>query len=114
MSSWKLWHYFEALTIKVLTNQPLNVIFGNKDNSERISKWAIELLEYVVDFEKRSAIKSQVLADFVAEWMEPSSVTEGKVPETPWVVYCDGARGQRGSKQQRYSFHLRELSCATQ
>jgi ribonuclease HI len=51
----------------------------------------MELSEYVVDFEKRNAIKSQVLADFVAEWTEPRSVIEGKVPETPWVVYCDGA-----------------------
>jgi ribonuclease HI len=42
----------------VLTNQSLNDIFGNRDNSSRISKWAIELLEYVVNFEKRSVIKS--------------------------------------------------------
>jgi hypothetical protein len=49
------------------------------------------LSEYVVDFKKRSAIKSQVLADFVTEWMEPSSTADGEVPETPWVVYCDGA-----------------------
>jgi hypothetical protein len=67
MSSRKLRHYFEAHIIKVLTNQPLNDIFGNRDSSKRISKWAMELSEYVIDFEKRSAIKSQVLADFVVE-----------------------------------------------
>jgi hypothetical protein len=66
MSSRKLWHYFKAHTIKVLTNQPLNDIFGNRDSSRRISKWAMELSECVIKFEKRSAIKSQVLADFVA------------------------------------------------
>jgi hypothetical protein len=38
MSSWKLRHYFEAHTIKVLTNQKLNDIFGNRDSSKRISK----------------------------------------------------------------------------
>jgi hypothetical protein len=54
------------------------------------------LLEYVIDFEKHSAIKSQVLVDFVAEWMEPSSVIEGEVPETPWVVYCDSLGGNGG------------------
>jgi hypothetical protein len=43
MSARKLRHYFEAHTIKVLTNQPLNDIFGNRDSSGRISKWAIEL-----------------------------------------------------------------------
>jgi hypothetical protein len=67
MSSRKLRHYFETHIIKVLTNQPLNDIFGNRDNSKRISKWAMELSEYAIDFEKRSAIKSQVLADFVVE-----------------------------------------------
>jgi hypothetical protein len=61
MSAHKLRHYFEAHTIKVLTNQPLNDIFGNRDSSGRISKWAAELLEHVVDIEKRSAIKSQIL-----------------------------------------------------
>jgi hypothetical protein len=45
----------------------------------------------VVDFEKRSAIKSQVLADFIADWMEPSSYTEGPVTNMPWQLYCDGA-----------------------
>jgi hypothetical protein len=98
MSSQKLRHYFEAHTIKVLTNLSLNDIFSNRDSSERTSKWAMELSEYIIDFEKRSAIKSQVLADFVAEWMEPGSATEGEVPETPWVVYYDGAWGSTGAR----------------
>jgi ribonuclease HI len=48
-------------------------------------------------FEKLSAIKSQILADFVAEWTEPGSATEGAVPESPWLVYCDGAWGTIGA-----------------
>jgi hypothetical protein len=58
----------------------------------------MELLEYVIDFKKCSAIKSQVLADFVAEWMEPGSMIEGEVPKTPWVAYCNGAWGATGAK----------------
>jgi hypothetical protein len=50
-----------SATIKVLTNQPLNDIFSNKDSIGQISKWVIELSEYVVNFEERSAIKSQIL-----------------------------------------------------
>jgi hypothetical protein len=42
-SARKLRHYFEVHTIKVLINQPLNDIFGNRDCSRRISKWALEL-----------------------------------------------------------------------
>jgi hypothetical protein len=91
MSTRKLQHYFKVHTIKVLTNQPLNDIFGNKDRFGRISKWAMELSEYIIDFEKHSVIKSQVLADVVAEWTQPESTIEGDVPESPWLVYCDGA-----------------------
>jgi hypothetical protein len=113
MSSRKLRYYFEEHTIKILTNQPLNNIFGNRDSSIRISKWAMELSEYVIDFEKCNAIKSQVLADSMAEWAEPCSAIEGEVPETLWVVYCDRAWGQQGLEQQLYSIHLRGLSCVT-
>jgi hypothetical protein len=52
MSARKLQHYFEAHTINVLISQPLNGIFSNRDSFGRISIWAIELSEYVVDFEK--------------------------------------------------------------
>jgi hypothetical protein len=67
MSASKLRHYFEAHTVRVLTNQPLKDIFKNRDSLGRIGKWAMELLKHVIDFEKRSAIKSQVLADFIAD-----------------------------------------------
>jgi hypothetical protein len=42
MSARKLGHYFEVHTMKVLTNQPLNDIFGNRDSSGRTSKWAMQ------------------------------------------------------------------------
>jgi hypothetical protein len=53
MSARKLQHYFDAHTIKVLTNQLLNGIFGNRDSYDRISKWVMEQSEYVVDFKKK-------------------------------------------------------------
>jgi ribonuclease HI len=97
-SARKLRHYFKAHTIKVITIQLLNIIFSNRDSFGRIRKWAMELLEYVVDFEKRSVIKSQILADFMAEWMVPSSQIEGIVPESPWLRCCDGAWGSAGAR----------------
>jgi hypothetical protein len=57
-SARKLQYYFEAHAIKVLTNQPTNDIFSNRDRSGRISKWTMELSEHIVDFEKHGAIKS--------------------------------------------------------
>jgi hypothetical protein len=56
----------------------------------------MELSEHVVDFEKHNAIKSQILVDFMAEWMEPGSKIEEAVLESQWLVYCDRAWGSRG------------------
>jgi hypothetical protein len=91
MSARKLQHYFEAHRVRVLTNQSLNDICGNHNSSARIGKWAMELSDHVIDFEKRRAIKSQVFTDFIVDWTEPSSYTEGIVIHTSWQVYCDRA-----------------------
>jgi hypothetical protein len=70
-------------------------VFANKEASTRIIKWGAELSEYTVDFERRSAIKSQVLADFVVDWTSP---THNLSEETlaPWVVQCVGAWCHKG------------------
>jgi ribonuclease HI len=68
MSARKSRHYFEDHRVRVLMNQPLNDIFRNRDSSGRIEKWAMELLEHVIELEKRSAIESQDLTDFIADW----------------------------------------------
>jgi hypothetical protein len=94
MATRKLRHYFEAHKVTVLTDQPLNDLFINKEASSRIAKWATELFElseHTIDFEKRSAIKSQVLADFIVDWTSPSSVTTDEELVLVWEIRCDGA-----------------------
>jgi hypothetical protein len=81
----------------VLTDQPLNDLFINKEASSRIAKSATELSEYTIDFGKRSAIKSQVLADFIADWTSPSSVTTDEELVPVWEIRCDGAWGRKGA-----------------
>jgi hypothetical protein len=66
-----------------------------KEASTRIVKWVAKLSEYTKDFERRSAIKSQLLADFVVDWTSPTqNISEDIV--TPWVVHCDGAWCDKG------------------
>jgi hypothetical protein len=48
-----------------------------------------------VDFERRSAIKSQILADFVVDWTSPTQNLDEEIP-TPWIVQCDGAWCHKG------------------
>jgi hypothetical protein len=51
----------------------------------------MELSELVIDFEKRSATKSQVLADFIVDCTELSSYIEAEIVDMPWQLYYDGA-----------------------
>ena len=67
MASRKLRPYFQAHTIKVLTDQPLRQILQKPDYSGRLMKWAIELSQFDIHFEPRQAIKGQALADFIVE-----------------------------------------------
>jgi ribonuclease HI len=48
-----------------------------------------------MDFERRSAIKSQVLTDFVVDWTSPTQNLDEKIL-TPWIVQCDGAWCHKG------------------
>jgi len=70
----KLHHYFEAHRVSVITSFPLKDILHNQEATSRIAKWAIELGAQAIDFVPRAAIKSQALADFVAEWTEIQAV----------------------------------------
>jgi hypothetical protein len=45
-------------------------VIQNLEAEGRIAKWVLELMGHNITYAPRSAIKSQVLADFVAEWME--------------------------------------------
>ena len=70
MASRKHRHYFQECSATVASEVPLNDIINNRDATGRIAKWAIELLLFEIIYKPRRAIKSQVLADFVAEWTE--------------------------------------------
>ena len=82
MASRKLRHYFQEWSIRVAFSEvPLNDIINNRDATGRIAKWAIELLPFDITYRPRRAIKSQVLADFIAEW------TEAELPKEYGTYY---------------------------
>jgi len=70
ITSRKLRHYFQAHKIKVVSFFPLSDILHNRDTNGRVVKWSVELGALSIEFIPRSTIKSQVLADFIAEWTE--------------------------------------------
>jgi hypothetical protein len=90
ITSRKLRHYFDEYNITVITDFPLADILHNQDATGRISKWAVELGALSIDFKPRTAIKSQALVDFMAEWRENQVLTPVDRPEH-WTMYFDGS-----------------------
>ena len=70
---------------------PLNEIINNRDTTSRIAKWAIEQLPFEIIYKPHRAIKSQVLADFVTEWMEAELPKEYS-SYSNWIMYFDGSK----------------------
>nr|AAP53804.1 retrotransposon protein, putative, unclassified [Oryza sativa Japonica Group] len=106
MASRKLRHYFQAHRVTVVTSYPIGQILHNREGTGRVVRWAIELSEFDLRFEPRHAIKSQALADFVAEWTpapEPVSAPEAssgpsQLPHTAyWVMQFDGSLSLQGA-----------------
>ena len=97
MAARKLRHYFQSFKIKVPMSFPLRDMFENREASGRIGKWATQLASHTIDFVPRSSIKSQFLADFVADWTPSAPLQSPPVIEAIWQLECDGAYCKNGS-----------------
>jgi hypothetical protein len=90
ITSRKLRHYFDEYKITVITDFLLADILHNHDATGRISKWTVELGALSIDFKRRTAIKSQALVDFMAEWRENQIPSPVDKPEH-WTMYFEGS-----------------------
>jgi ribonuclease HI len=70
MAARKLKHYFEEHPITVVSTTLLSEIIGCKDATGRVAKWEIELAAHTIQYKPRTTIKSQIIADFFADWGE--------------------------------------------
>ena len=55
----------------------LGEVIQSQDAMGRTAKWSLELMDQGITYASQTVIKSQVLADFIAEWTEvqtPSTV----------------------------------------
>jgi ribonuclease HI len=92
----KLRHYFESHPVTVVSSFPLGEIIQCREASGRIAKWAVEIMGETISFAPRKAIKSQVLADFVAEWVDTQLPTAPIQPEL-WTMFFDGSLMKTGA-----------------
>ncbi|XP_061373314.1 uncharacterized protein LOC133315664, partial [Gastrolobium bilobum] len=90
--------YFQCHPITVRTNQPIRQVLQKPDLAGRMMSWAIELSEYQINYEPRTAIKAQALADFIAE-MTHTTASGNQLGETlaTWKLFVDGSTNAKGS-----------------
>jgi ribonuclease HI len=91
MAAKKLKHYFEEHPITVVSTTPLSEIIGCKDASGRVAKWAIELAAHTIQHKPRMTIKSQIIADFFADWGEHQYLPPAPY-STHWRMHFDGSK----------------------
>ncbi|XP_070005527.1 uncharacterized protein [Nicotiana sylvestris] len=104
MASRKLRPYFQCHPISVVTAYTLHNILHKYELSGRLAKWAIELSEYDITYQPRTAIKSQVLADFVTDFSRGIQLEVEKELQIfngsnagTWTLFTDGSSNVKGA-----------------
>ncbi|XP_022032812.1 uncharacterized protein LOC110933920 [Helianthus annuus] len=107
-ASRRLRRYFQGHKITLMTDQPLQKVLRRPELSGRLAKWAVELGEHFLEFKPRTAMKGQILADFLAEvpedeekellrWEALEREEKEKEDEAVWKLLTDGASSEEGS-----------------
>ncbi|GKA34358.1 reverse transcriptase domain-containing protein [Tanacetum coccineum] len=101
-ASKRLKRYFQAHTIVVITDQPIKQLLSSSEISGRMLKWKFELEGYDIQYTPRTAIKGQILADFIVERPEEESpdelMTEPEELPEPWTLFTDESSCVDGSR----------------
>jgi hypothetical protein len=96
ITSHKLCHYYQAHQIEVQTSSTLGQILNNREATKKIAKWVIELSMYDDVYKPRTAIKTQALSNFVAEWIETQTPPKKRELEY-WTINYDGSLQLQGA-----------------
>jgi ribonuclease HI len=89
-------HYFEAHPVTVVSSFPLGEILRNPDAAGRIAMWFVELMGEMLAYVPCNMIKSQILADFVAEWTD-MQLPPLQIQAECWTLYFDGSVMKTGA-----------------
>ena len=87
----------------VITTYPLKGILQKPELSGRLTKWAVELSEYDISYQPCTTIKSQALADFIADFA-PSAQAQANSellaittpPHSSWTLSVNGSSNMSG------------------
>jgi hypothetical protein len=97
MTARKRWHYFAVHLIIVVNEAPIANILNNPEATGCVSLWGIEISPLYITYEKRKAIKWQILPDFTAEWLELQNTGQPDLSSV-WTMYFDGSKRVEGAR----------------
>src|SRR3954467_6175563 len=96
MTYCKVSHYFDEHHITIVSSAPLTDMLNNPGATGRVAEWNIELSPRDLQFKHPTAIKAQVLPDFLVEWMEVQTPGPPNLSNS-WRMFFDGSKRQQGA-----------------
>ena len=94
----KLPQYFQAHTVFILIEYPLQSLLKRSDFTGRIAKWGTRLGSFDIRYKPSNIVKGQVLVDFVAEFSPKNNMDMVcHVENQSWRVFVDGALSAMGA-----------------
>ena len=63
-----------------MTDKPLRRVMNSPEAARRMALWVVELSEFDIQYRLRTAIKGQVMADFIVEFTLMDSQGAEKIP----------------------------------
>ena len=84
----KLKPYFQAHTVIVQTDKPLQRAMSSPKAVGRMALWAIELSEFNVQYCPCTAIKGQAIANFIAKFTHIKGQGAREIPQ--WSIHMNG------------------------
>ncbi|XP_075103578.1 uncharacterized protein LOC142178148 [Nicotiana tabacum] len=104
VASQKLRPYFQCYPISVVTTFPLRNVLYKPELSGHLAKWTVKVSKFDIEYKPRIAIKSQVFADFMADFslgLMPLAAKEAVLVSGTtsgvWTLFTDGASNVKGS-----------------
>nr|GFA92679.1 reverse transcriptase domain-containing protein [Tanacetum cinerariifolium] len=93
----RLRRYFQAHPIVVITDQPIKQVIFKPDASGRLQKWSVLLGEHNISYRPRTAVKGQILADFIIEKPDTAPPRSKVKLHEPWILFTNGSSCVNGS-----------------
>ena len=83
-----------------INKYPMKQVLHKPETFGRLMKWAIELSEFDIRYKPKTAIKGQVLSDFVMEFTsaKPTENTQAPTDLLIWKLSIDGATNAQGRR----------------